>query len=163
MACLSACTSSVGIALSQDRLLWAGDITHCAVNATWLPAKLCTMPLDDAYSQQLHINRCCDVAWNTLAASRQPLLWDNLQHDCVTVTLVVNQVLSWNTLQVELSCGSHCFHLADVHLHHIHAARHIPNHVTDSQLCPCCNWRRTASDCSCLGVVSSILVFWPQN
>ena len=58
---------------------------------------------------------------------------------------------------MELPGGAHCFHLADSYLRDIHAARH----VSDSQLCPCCNWRRTASHCCCLGSVSSILVFWP--
>lgn len=159
MACLSACTSSVGIALSRGPLLWAGDTTFYAVNGTWLLMKLCIS------LWMMHtVSHCTPTGVARLLLT----VWLQAGNSCFDKNYSMNDTcdkssLSWDTSQVQLPCGAHCFHLADVHLHYIHAARHIPNHGIDIQLCPCCNWRHTASCRSCLGFVSSILVFWPQN
>ncbi len=181
MVCPSAYTSSTGIALSRDRLLWAGDTTFYA--GICLPTKLGTslwmMHTVGSYTSAGVVMLLVTV-W--LQAGTPALM--NLQYDCVPVIMIMMIIttiivitiitttiiltydksgLTWNMLQMELPCGAHCFHLADVYLHYIHAARHVPNHVSDSQLCPCCNWRRAASHCSCLGFISPILVLWPQN
>ena len=159
MVCLSACTSSVGIALSRGRSLWAGDTTCYAVNGICLPTKLCTSLWMMHTGGVVHLQGVVMLLVTPWLQAGNSCFDKNYS----MIDTYDKSGLCWDTLQVELPCGAHCFHLADVYLPYIHAARHVPNHVSNSQLCPCCNRRHTASHRSCLGFVSPVLVFWPQN